>query len=87
MQAGINFFLYKCVYELFIASKFGKPVTLCPFIDEFWLKCGNLDFEVCIINIGESINSETARCGNPKNPMNDDKIAICKMIEQSKNKF
>merc|ERR1712232_1385444 len=52
-----------CVYELFIASNFGVPVTLRPFIRDDDLKWGDLHEDVCIANIGDKIDSETARCG------------------------
>merc|ERR1739848_325532 len=76
-----------CIYELFIASNVGVPVTLCPFIRGDYLKFGWLHEDVCIVKIGEKIYSQTARCGNPNNLPNKDEIAIRETINQTKDKF
>ena len=64
------------MYELFVAHKLGVKVRLCPHIDDADVVAGELEYDVCLQNIGTSVDSENAVCS-----YGPDKIAIHKAIK------
>jgi len=67
-----------CVYELHIARTLKKEVELWPYIHSSNVRNGYLNHDVCIRNINDAVDSESAICGN-----DDDRRSIVKAILSS----
>ena len=72
------YILYRCVYELFVAQTLKVKVTLCPHVSDEYVTWGYLEYDVCINNIKNNVDSENAFCSNES-----DKQAIHNAILQS----
>jgi len=74
-----------CVYELYTARKLGVEIELCSFsgLDNF----GDMTENVCIANITTKVDSNLARCGNPKSEQNADERGIRDAINKSDGRF
>ena len=73
---------HRCVYELFMAHTLEVQVKLCPHISDSDIEYALLDYDVCIANIKEKVDSFAAHCSNKS-----DKDAIHRAIQQSPYRF
>merc|ERR1740124_2113491 len=77
----------RCVYEMHFAISQGVPVKLCSYISDTDLMYGDLDKDTCVASAKFRVNSSTARCGKPEDPVSPDEIAIREVIGKSGNGF
>ena len=71
-----NIICHRCVYELFVAQKLRVKIKLCSHIHDSYVVAGLLCEDICLQNIGTSVDSENAVCS-----CEPDKIAIHKAIK------
>uniref|UniRef100_A0A7S2UKS4 Uncharacterized protein n=1 Tax=Attheya septentrionalis TaxID=420275 RepID=A0A7S2UKS4_9STRA len=75
-----------CVYEIFVATKYGVPLHFAALNGQFRSGLENI-YDAIYEHGKRRCDAETARCGNPDAPMNSDETQIRALINDSEGKF